>query len=172
MIFLYQNLTCLFANDLNWMDFFTSFTTVNTFQRLNIKILFSATFENWYWLWKKYHISIFLVIVREATNSSFRLFYLSKILAYPSWLENECEHESEIREVPFWYESFLSFLIHLKKNFKWLIKSNSKLSSFTDRQSDCHFLSWLFVDILFFFSWREKKTLKIFIQKGCPSISF
>ena len=48
----------------------------NAFQRLNNQGLFSVTFENWYLLWEKYHISLFLVCDLETTDPSFWLFFL------------------------------------------------------------------------------------------------
>ena len=46
-------------------------------KELRVQGLFSESFKNWDWLWKKYHISLFLVSDRELTDSLFLLFLVN-----------------------------------------------------------------------------------------------
>ena len=142
----------------------------NAFQILNVQGLFCITLKNWNWIWKKV---IFLVLVngRELIFSQrswgdwlFILFFFSStVLVRVGWLENECKNENIF--LAWIFPSFINSSetdIHQKK--KRFIKWNSNIftrkqfkifHSQTDKQADCLFLSWLFVDVLFFHG--EKK---------------
>ena len=134
--------------------------------------MLSIIIENWVCLWKKYQISLFLVSRCEATDSLFQLFFVNssgecRLIRKWVW--------TRFREVSFWYESLLPSLIqttvsnHSSSQIQvfsnvniWPIFTHWQTDRQTDRQTDCLFLSWLFVDILFF-SWREKKILKAWV---------
>ena len=134
--------------------------------------MLSIIIENWVCLWKKYQISLFLVSRCEATDSLFQLFFVNssgecRLIRKWVW--------TRFREVSFWYECLLPSLIqttvsnHSSSQIQvfsnvniWPIFTHWQTDRQTDRQTDCLFLSWLFVDILFF-SWREKKILKAWV---------
>ena len=153
------------------------------FKWLNVQGLFSVTFKNWDWLWKKYHNSLFLINDREETDSLFWLFLLT-VLVRPGWLENKREQASgqclffvnsfgarrlirkqawtRVRTVPLWHESFLPLLIRRNKDFNWFIKSNSnsfkrrKLNFFHSQTDRLPFSITTFCGHSFFFHGEKR----------------
>ena len=121
----------------------------NAFQRFDVQSLFSVTFGNWDWLWKKNHISLFLVSDCESTDSLFWLFLSTS--------------GKTSQGVSFWYESFLPPLIHLINGSSSQIFSNVNKYNFFHSQTD----RLPFFLITFrghsFFSRREKKVLKTWV---------
>ena len=70
--------------------------------------LFSVTFQHWDWQRKKYRVSLSLAGDREATDYLFRLsnFGMRRVIRKRVL--------TQLREAPFWHESFVPLLIHLK----------------------------------------------------------
>ena len=98
--------------------------------------------------------------------------FLSTVLVHEGWSKNECEHKSG-KSLFGMNLLFLHCFIWIK-DLKWYMKSNSNnfkrnqfncLHSQGERQTECFFLSWLLVDILFFIK-RKKKRFQKFLFKG------
>ena len=137
----------------------------NAFQRLIVQGLFSVTFKNCDWLWKKYHISLFWVSDRGATDPLFRLFFATsfgarRLIRKRVW--------TRVREVPFWHElSFLYWFIWNKDfqmfhQVKFRNVNNSTL--FTHRKTDrLPFSLMTLRGHSFFFMNKKKKIFKVSI---------
>ena len=86
------------------------------------KFHFSVTLKTWDWLWKKYHISLF--IQRPWGDWLFILaLFLSTFFARAGWLENECE--CKMGKLLFGMNLSLLYWFIWNKHFERFIKSNS-----------------------------------------------